>query len=316
MKIKKLNLENITITKEEAFYLLLNNLDFSYFDRLCTELAREFNMSIYDMYQLVKDMNAPLILKQKVFNQALEMVMNNRPIGYKLDENNFITHSLKVGFLMSSLAEFVNFDKDKAFTIGLLHDYGKKCEYVNIRENKKEFNNINMIGFNELIKLGYTNEAFACVDHLYEVNDMNFNYAISIDDFKQYFNIDLMSKIKYYKYYINYNCSIYDLILNIAHIICPNNEIGNLYQNTKQIELNLKDTKKIIYEKNIINLLSKFFEYALINYNKKEVLDTLCTQDYTNVSLTFKNLLKFFEERFTDSFNNSLVELKNKKMKK
>ena len=89
-------------------------------------------------------------------------------------ENEYRFHTKGVALAASKIAELIpELNPEKAYILGLLHDYGKKiCEGI-------EHNFHGRVGYEEMLKMGYNDVARICLTHTFpekDFNNINFSY--------------------------------------------------------------------------------------------------------------------------------------------
>lgn len=121
----------------------------------------------------------------------------------KTSHDGWIYHSICVGDAACKIAEALNLDKEKAKTLGYIHDIGKLVG---------NFNNHVMNGYNYLKELGYDDEyCNICITHSYLNNDYICTGAGIPRDIP--FRTEF---IKYHEY------TIYEKIVNLCDLMCTN----------------------------------------------------------------------------------------------
>lgn len=81
----------------------------------------------------------------------------------------YISHTTGVALAAFKIAEKCGLDKDKAYVLGLLHDYGK---IYNERETMVPHF---IVGYNKMLSLDYTDSARICLSHSFP--DVDFDFA-------------------------------------------------------------------------------------------------------------------------------------------
>ena len=84
------------------------------------------------------------------------------------------THYQNVAFIAASIADHCSMDIEKAYILGLLHDYG---EYI---EKTIPFTFHGTAGYDEMMKLGFDEVARTCLSHSF------FDSSFTPDDFPAY----------------------------------------------------------------------------------------------------------------------------------
>ncbi len=136
------------------------------------------------------------------------MKMNKEDARKLLEEASKITphqgwveHSKCVSYAAGKIAEALNLDVEKAETLGLIHDIGKRTG---------DFKNHVMNGYTYLKELGYDDEyCNICLTHSYLNNDANCT-AGGIP-------VDIPFRNEFVK---NHTYTIYEKIINLCDLMC------------------------------------------------------------------------------------------------
>ena len=153
----------------DALMLLLNGVEIDDLDNLCKKLQIYYpQLELRDIYKItqgeydiLKNVN-PVTIKTLIYNCATECLKEGKDLGSKtiaggkINTSGFISHCLYEAKLAEELAEILGLDKDKAKTLALLHDYGRK--YTHTFEHVTK-------GFEKLIEIGWKDEAVATLTH-------------------------------------------------------------------------------------------------------------------------------------------------------
>ena len=130
--------------------------------------------------------------------KALEMLENSKG---KTPHDGWIYHSICVGKAAYRIADKLNLDKEKAKTLGYIHDIGKLVG---------PFENHVMNGFNYLKELGYDEEyCNICLTHSYLNND----YLCTAGGIPK----DIPFRTEFIK---NHEYTIYEKIINLCDLMC------------------------------------------------------------------------------------------------
>ena len=204
------------LTKEEAFILLISDLEKEELINLCNLLSNKLNISVDDAYKIIQDGKKYELI---ILELALDIVLNNNYLGEKYvnkyNTSSWINHSINAALVTYNLANMLGLDSNYAFIYGLLHDYGRK--YVHSFEHVIK-------GFEALIDMGYESESKACLIHsfinasrycLMEVADSSFYLD---ENNKERFN-DSSKMDDLCLILGNTNYTDYDRILNIADLM-------------------------------------------------------------------------------------------------
>ena len=129
--------------------------------------------------------------------EALQMILAFKGS----NDDRWIKHSICVGNTAGVIAKSLKLDVDYAKTLGYVHDIGKAVG---------PFSEHNINGYNYLKQLGYDEKYYnICLVHSY----LNHDYKC-ISGPKPLENSFMEDFIK------NYNCSIYEQIINLCDIMC------------------------------------------------------------------------------------------------
>lgn len=233
--VRKLN--NILNTKLESthdkydcFFQLINGVKKESLDNLI-KLMLEFIQSGHklteeDCYKMLQNTNLDKSLKETIFNLAYNCLDKGLPLGnnineYGFNDSNWIGHSLQEARLCSIIASKSGLDQDKAFRLGILHDYGRKYT--------QSFRHV-VEGFEKLSDLGYYEESIGCLTHSF----INGNYFACYNPSKDYIvdeNLNAITvneelkKTDVYQFLSRYYYTDYDRILNIADLMATHAEI-------------------------------------------------------------------------------------------
>lgn len=102
---------------------------------------------------------------EKIWQEGIDYSRVHKTKSAQIDKE-YIFHSRGVAIFSSRLAEKINLNKDKAYVLGLLHDYGKRLD------EKKADRFHGIIGYYDLLKYGYPDVAKICLTHTFK--DKNF----------------------------------------------------------------------------------------------------------------------------------------------
>ncbi len=263
-----------SLSRVDAFILLISNLPFGDLENLCIELGRFYNISKEDAYKLLQTGK----IKDNILDFAFNIIDSGSYLGNKIINNintsSWLSHSLYEARLCEILASKLNLDKDTAFNFGLLHDYGRKYAH--------DFSHV-IKGFEKLVDMGLK-ESRACLTHSF-INDGRFNnneipdVEIKYVNDKEHFEreYDNLSKILR-----NYSTSDYDRILNIADLMASDRGILSPIERLRDI---LSRRGELDKSPNRIHFLTSFYN-LLLWYLKKINYDiSLNYLDYKELSL-------------------------------
>lgn len=130
--------------------------------------------------------------------EALEMLEKAKKT---TSHDGWIYHSICVGNCAERIAEALNLDKEKAKTLGYIHDIGKRTG---------EFRNHVMNGYHYLKELGYDDEyCNICLTHSYLNND----YMCTAGGIPT----DIPFRTEFVR---NHEYTIYEKIINLLDLMC------------------------------------------------------------------------------------------------
>lgn len=214
---KKPNLDN-SITNEDAFLILIHNLDIKKIDNLCNKLAEELKISIDEAYYLTQNTSDEKI-KKDILRIALDIILNKDTLGTEkvngFNTSEFINHSIYEAIFSYELATLIGINNNYAFNYALLHDYGRKYTH--------KFDHVT-IGFEKLYDLGLYDLSKASLSHSF----INGGKYCCNDGAKEGFKVDYNGKESYrdeedyddiYDVLSTSHYNQYDEILNIADLI-------------------------------------------------------------------------------------------------
>ena len=227
----------------ECFFQLIDGIDKDSLSNLITMMLNDDSINIdqtltaSDCYQMLQNKNIDDSYKITIIELAYQCMDSGIHLGSKVNEygintSDWIEHSLQEARLCSIMASKCGLDSDKAFKLGLLHDYGRKYDH-SFRHP--------IIGFEKLYDLGYYEEAIGSLTHsflngnifacyspskLYTV-DNNLN-AIPINN--EITNNDMYTFLEKYQY------TDYDRILNLADLMATSKKVVSPEERILDIE--------------------------------------------------------------------------------
>ena len=221
-------------SSEDALLLLIRGVSFEDLSNLC-ELIKDYyaslespiDLSLEQCYKLTQSNDLSNLEKNNIANLISKCIQEKGFLGNKTinderrNSSGWISHSFYAGEVCAILANKLGLDEDKARTLGLLHDYGRKFNH--------SFKHT-IIGFEELTDLGWDNEAIGCLTHSFVNGGRCSNNERAIDGF--YVDKDGIAKWKKGTikddmtiFLENYKYSDYDILLNIADLMATNKGI-------------------------------------------------------------------------------------------
>ena len=170
--------DNDVINPEDAFFLLINadgNLSKADLDNLCIEIEKKgYN------YQLTQKLDLDSNIKKQIMESAYTCIYNGLPLGNRktpdgrFNTSNWISHCMYSGIVCANLASAMGLDPERAKTLGLLHDFGRKFDHT--------FNHT-IKGFEKLLDLGLRDEAVAALTHSFVNGGRCANNEPALDGF-------------------------------------------------------------------------------------------------------------------------------------
>lgn len=218
----------------DAFFLLIKGINIEDLSNLCkmiqqcyASFSHPIKLSIEDCYKLTQNNDIDEIEKSIIVQLATQHINNGNNLGNntinngKINTSSWLSHSFYVGEVCSLLASKLGLDEDKARTIGLLHDYGRKFNHTFLHVIK---------GFEELVNLGWKNEAIGCLTHSFVNGGRCSNNEPAIEGFYVDENGNARwhsntSKDDITVFLENYKYTDYDVILNIADLMATSEGI-------------------------------------------------------------------------------------------
>lgn len=217
----------------EAFMILIKGMEKENLDNLCEALGGYYpELTEDELYNLTQGEgqifeNNPKIVANVIFNCANNCLTqgkhmgNNEIAGGKINTSSWISHSLYEAKVAGALAQMLGVDKEKAMTLAILHDFGRKSTHT--------FEHVTQ-GFDDLVKLGWESEARAALTHSF----INGGRCANCDPAEEGFYLDEEGKPKWEheedkddvaKFLELYTYDIYDDILNIADLMATDRGI-------------------------------------------------------------------------------------------
>lgn len=307
---------------EDAFLLLINGLPFNDLENLCHKIKdfysksfnSNFNLSLEDCYKLTQNTNLPQEEKNIIKNLALECLKEGKHLGNntildgKINTSSWLSHSIFMSESCAALANCLNLDVDKARTLGLLHDFGRKYDH--------SFNHA-IKGFEKLCDFGWYGEAIGCITHSFVNGGRCSNNEPAIDGFfiDEYGNPnwkDSAKKDDITLFLEKYDYNEYDLILNIADLISTDK--GLVSPSTRIADIatrrTIDPTNRGYFIADFTNLLIDFLNAINTNINnfkkikahKNISIDEINNYFNTVANQFFKNLLELNNQK-KDSHN-------------
>ncbi len=217
----------------EAFMLLINGVGKENLDNLCQELTKYYpELSEEECYRLTQGdgqifKNNPSIVSSIIFNCANNCLSQGKHIGTnttpdgKINTSSWISHSIYEAQAAGKLAQMMGLEKERAMTLAILHDFGRKKIHT--------FEHVTQ-GFDDLVKLGWEDEAAATLTHSF----INGGRCANCDPAEEGFYIDENGSPRWEseeykddvaKFLELYSYDGYDDILNIADLMATDSGI-------------------------------------------------------------------------------------------
>ena len=169
----------------------------------------------------------------------------SKPYGFDVEEE-YIFHTKGVAAAAKKIAEYLPvLDPEKAYILGLLHDYGKRIS----EKIENYFHGLE--GYDQMLKLGYPEVAKICLTHTFF--DKNFDYS----DFS--YPVEWLEQVKTKLQKIEYDD--YDYLICLCDKFFEGLKIVPIEKRAEGIAKRYKTTDrqiKIFREKSL--LLKKYFD--------------------------------------------------------
>ena len=255
---------------EDAFFVLINNLDIGDLSNLCNLIQKSYNTSIStnlskeECYVLTQNIKLDKIEKKEIFGLSKTCLKNGLHLGSRTttdgrNSSSWLSHSLYAGEVCANLAPIFGLNSDVAKTLGMLHDYGRKFDHSFMHTIE---------GFEALSDLGWHSEALSCLTHSFVKGGRCANADPSIDGFyldengnPNFDNKTIKDDITLFLE--KYNYTDYDIILNIADLMATDRGIVSPHERIADIA-----TRKKVDPKNRSYFLSEVTN-VLIDILKK-----------------------------------------------
>ena len=220
-------------TPSEAFFLLINGINKKDLENLLTyihnyylELNPELNLTLDDCYDITQNTQLNKSEKDIIYHLAIKCINEGNYLGNNTTTNNintssWISHCINAAQVCKTLAVQLNLDEQTAETLGLLHDFGRKFDH--------SFNHT-IIGYEELVKLGWNYEAVSSLTHSFLNGGRCSNNEMAVEGFFVDENGNPQWKTDTKKddltiFLENYTYSPYDYLLNIADLTATAKDI-------------------------------------------------------------------------------------------
>lgn len=318
-KNKKVILNEIAFSKydvssihspAETFKKLVKDDDFENLNNLCKTIqnfAKETlgkNLTEKEAYRLLQESD---FYDQTFLNLAYQCIEKYHTLGTKtinegkINTSSWYSHVLYAGKACQKMAQMQGLNENAAWTLGLIHDYGRKFDH--------SFNHV-VLGADALIDMGWNEEAKAAITHSFVKGgrcasneqalkgfhvDKNGNE--SWDETAEFDDVSLFLQ--------NYKYTGYDLILNIADLMATDKGIVSPYERIKDIATRRKidPTNRGYFLAEFNNLLVEFLQYSVIEADISQLKTIKATPDVSleEIENNFKNTSQIFYEIYRNS---------------
>ena len=229
----QMNPENIH-SSVDALLLLIKGVSYDDLSNLCELMKKHYaslpnliELSLEDCYKLTQSDNLSEIEKNTIAELISKCIKSGKTLGNKtimdgkINTSDWISHCFYSGEVCFTLANQLGLDADKARTMGILHDYGRKFDH--------SFGHT-IGGFETLSSLGWDNEAIGCLTHSFVNGGRCSNNEPALEGFY----LDKEGNVKWKDdvlkddmtlFLENYNYTDYDILLNIADLMATSKGI-------------------------------------------------------------------------------------------
>ena len=258
----------------DCFYQLISGVPMNTLENLISmmisnsKLLGYSSLSKTECYAILIDKNTPELIKRTILDFTYTLLDNNYSLGNSINEYgcnrcSWITHSLEEARLCSLIAKKIGLDEEKAFKMGLMHDYGRK--YI------QNFSHV-IIGFEKMFDNGYYTEALACLTHSFLNGDIfscfgdNEKYQVN-ESLEPIIIDDNFATSDLYLFLKNYTFTDYDRILNLADLMATDSKIVSPEDRIADIERRRK--LEIHHREYFIIRLQNMIKWLLLKLNKE-----------------------------------------------
>lgn len=286
----------------DCFYQLINGVEPDILDNLIMLIIDNRKLIGYDeltkeeCYSMLQNKETDDLYKKTFLDLAYQCIDSGLHLGssvneYGINKSSWISHSLQEARLCSHIASKCGLNSEKAFRLGILHDYGRKYDHGPMHV---------ILGFEKIFDLGYGEEAIGCLTHSF----LNGNFFACYAPSKNYVVDDNLNAIPINQGIINsdlfhflssYTYSDYDRILNIADLMATDSMVVSPEKRILDIEKRRKMEGK--QREFFISQLSATINWCLskMRINPAEV----CAINFTNISELIYNEIITPEEKVT-----------------
>lgn len=302
--------ENRVHSPEDAFFLIINEMDFDELSNLCLKIQSRYpGISLEECYLLTQNYSLDKDMKKEILDCAYECINEGKYLGTKtilggkINASSWLSHSLNVSIVTSILAKNLGLNFEVAQTMGLLHDFGRKYSH--------NFNHI-INGFEKLIDYGYYSEAIGSLTHSFVnggrcANNEPAIEGFNLDEYGNPFFEKETNKDDITLFLEKYRYNGYDMLLNIADLIATDKSIVSLKERLDDIA-----TRRVIDLKN-----REYFLSEIINLLNYILYNCQYIDNFEKISPNEKNMegiLKNTSDKFYKFFNNLKSSKKSIKM--
>lgn len=294
----------------DAFMLLIkkvdpemDNIDEEILYNLCEKIENFYGLNKGEGYKLTQgDFSIlknvpPTIIKMTIYNLAIECLKEGKHLGRVVNQygntSAWISHSLHEAELAGNIAKILGLDSNKARTLALLHDYGRK-EIHSFEHTTR--------GFSKLVSMGWKDEAVATLTHSF----LNGGRCANCDPAEEGFYLDEEGKPQWKdeenkdevaKFLDGYRYSSYDEILNIADLMATADGIVSPDKRIEDIRSRKPaDSKNEGYFlSEFINKLSEFLGKMGV---KEELPKADSKMDINSLKSMFNNVSEIFYREY------------------
>lgn len=296
-----------SLSKEDAFIILIHGVSFDNLENLCKEISQKLNITAIEAYNMIQYPTGDM--KSLILSTAYELLKKSIHMGKKYTNDrkfnlsSWISHSLYEAKASENIANMLSRDSDFAFCYGLLHDYGRKFSH--------NFDHV-IIGFEHLCDLKLDKYAKGCLTHSFingerYCNNEYIENGFEIKNGKVLLNSDAKNE-DMYEILENSNYNLYDDILNIAdlmatdtNILSPKARINDIAKRRPNIELS---KNRCYFIASLCNLLIKILNI----YGIKSIITNVDIND-TNLE-EIKNKFNIISDLFYSTYNKCLSNQK------
>lgn len=220
-------------TAADAFALLIRGASQGQLGNLCALLCRrEPEVTLAHAYARTQGEQAGTLLPLALecLDQGMALGEEKVP-GTSFNASDYMGHCLLEGRLCAELAGACGMDRDYAFRLGILHDYGRRETHTLAHTVR---------GFELLTDLGWKREAFGCLTHSF----LNGGRCASNETAEPGFYVDEQGmpcwredaeRDEMTQFLEQYTYSDYDRILNIADLMATSHGVASPMERLRDI---------------------------------------------------------------------------------